>query len=107
MIYKFKSKVSGDVIMTGSVGDDVLRLLGKVPAAQGILEAAHMAQAIATLEQAVLMQEQADEQARLDAQVEGQKMPISEGVTLRQRVWPLIEMLKRSASEHADVVWGV
>jgi ABC-type lipoprotein export system ATPase subunit len=29
------------------------------------------------------------------------------GITLRQRAWPLVEMLKRSQSEGQDVVWGV
>ncbi|RZJ47935.1 MAG: DUF1840 family protein, partial [Acidovorax sp.] len=30
----------------------------------------------------------------------------AETVRLRQRVTPLIDMLKRSAAEGADVVWG-
>ena len=38
MIYKFKSKAAGDVIMLGASGDDVLRTIGKSPAAQGIVE---------------------------------------------------------------------
>jgi Domain of unknown function (DUF1840) len=107
MIYKFKSKAAGDVIMTGPVGDDVLRLIGKAAAAQGIIEAGSMAAAIAALERAVAADEQAREQAERDAKAEGKKFAAREGVTLRQRAWPLVEMMKRSMAENADIVWGV
>ncbi len=33
MIYKFKSKASGDIIMMGPTGDALLRALGRTPAA--------------------------------------------------------------------------
>ena len=38
MIYKFKSKAAGDVIMMGANGDQVLRVIGKTPAPKGIIE---------------------------------------------------------------------
>ena len=107
MIYKFKSKAAGDVIMMGPAGDDVLRLIGKMPAAQGILEAASMAAAIAAIEQAVAADEAARAQAEKDAAAEGKKLAPRDGVSLRQRAWPLAEMMKRSMAEGADIVWGI
>ena len=107
MIYKFKSKAAGDVIMMGPTGDDVLRLIGKAGAAQGIIEVAGMAAAISALEQAVATDEQARAEAEREAKAEGKKVPAREGVTLRQRAWPLVEMMKRSMAEGADIVWGV
>ena len=107
MIYKFKSKAAGDVIMTGPAGDDVLRLMGKAAAAQGIIEAGSMTAAIAALEQAVAADEQARGQAENEAKAEGKKLAPREGVSLRQRAWPLVEMMKRSMAEKADIVWGV
>ena len=107
MIYKFKSKAAGDVIMTGPAGDDVLRLMGKAAAAQGIIEAGSMTAAIAALEQAVAADEQARGQAENEAKAEGEKLAPREGVSLRQRAWPLVEMMKRSMSENAEIVWGV
>ena len=107
MIYKFKSKAAGDVIMMGPAGDDVLRLIGKAPAAQGIVEAAALPAAIAAIEQAVAADDAARAQAEKDASAEGRKLAPRDGVTLRQRAWPLAEMMKRSAAEGADVVWGV
>ena len=107
MIYKFKSKAAGDVIMMAPAGDDVLRLIGKSPAAQGIIEAGSMVAAIAAIEQAVAADEAARAQAEKDAAAEGSKLAARDGVTLRQRAWPLVEMMKRSVAESADIVWGV
>ena len=107
MLYKFKSKAAGDVIMMGPAGDDVLRLIGKAPAAQGIIETGAMSGAIAALEQAVAADEAARAQAEKDAAAEGTKLAPRDGVTLRQRAWPLVEMMKRSMGEGADIVWGV
>ena len=53
MIYKFKSKASGDVIMLGPNGDQMLRIIGREPAPKGIVEVEHMAAAIAALRAAV------------------------------------------------------
>ena len=53
MLYKFKSKASGDVIMNGPHGDELLRLLGREPAAQGIVQHADLPRALAALEAAV------------------------------------------------------
>ncbi|MES2992977.1 MAG: DUF1840 domain-containing protein [Pseudomonadota bacterium] len=107
MIYKFKSKAAGDVIMMGPAGDDVLKLIGKTPAAQGIIESGAMGAAIAAIEQAVAADEAARAQAEKEAAAEGTKLAPREGVTLRQRAWPLVEMMKRSMGEGADIVWGV
>jgi Domain of unknown function (DUF1840) len=107
MIYKFKSKAAGDVIMMGPAGDDVLRVIGKAPAATGIIELASMPAAIAALEQAIAADEAVRAQAEKEAAAEGSKLGARDGVTLRQRAWPLVDMMKRSIGEKADVVWGV
>lgn len=107
MIYKFKSKAAGDVIMMGPAGDQVLRALGREPAAQGIIEPGAMPAAVAALEQAITTDEAARQQAEQDAAAEGRKLPPREGVTLRQRAWPLVEMLRRAQSAGEAIVWGV
>ena len=53
MLYKFKSKAAGDVIMLGPNGDQVMRIVGRDPAPRGIFEVAHMSALIAALEAAV------------------------------------------------------
>lgn len=107
MIYKFKSKAAGDVIMMGPNGDALLRVLGREPSAKGIIEPASMAVAIAAIEQAVRADEAARAEAEAEAAAHGQTLPARDGVGLRQRLWPMVEMLKRAAAADEPVVWGV
>ena len=107
MIYKFKSKAAGDVIMMGPAGDQVLRTIGKEPAGQGIIEAGAMPAAIAAIEQAIAADEAARAQAEKEADAEGRQLPPREGVSLRQRAWPLVEMMKRAHAADTAIVWGV
>jgi hypothetical protein len=107
MIYKFKSKSAGDVIMMGATGDHLMRLLGRQPAPKGIIEAKDMPAAIQVLEQAVAAEEAARAEAEAEAAAKGEKLAPREGnVSLRQRVWPLVEMMKRSQAHGHDIVWG-
>ncbi|WOB08911.1 DUF1840 domain-containing protein [Piscinibacter gummiphilus] len=103
MIYKFKSKAAGDVIMMGPSGDQVLRLIGKEPSAKGIIEPAQMPAAMQAIEAAIT----ADEAARKEAEAEDGKAPKGDGVSLRQRAWPLVEMMKRALAANENIVWGV
>jgi hypothetical protein len=101
MIYKFKSKAAGDVIMLGPNGDQMLRLLGREPAVKGIVDVDQLGGAIEALRAAV----QADE-----APAEGSEEDESAGragITLRQRLWPVIELFERSQRAREPVVWGV
>jgi hypothetical protein len=106
VIYKFKSKSSGDVIMLGTSGDQVLRALGKEPAAKGIIEAADLPAAMRALDAAIAADEAAREQADREAQAEGRTLAPRE-IGLRQRAWPLLEMMKRAHAAEHDIVWGV
>ena len=103
MIYKFKSKAAGDVIMLGPNGDHVLRLIGKEPAPKGIIEPAAMPAAIAALEQAIA----AEEAARLGATEPAQVETSNDRISLRQRAWPLVAMMKRAHAAKQEIVWGV
>ena len=108
MIYKFKSKASADVIMLGGTGDELLRLIGKQPAPQGIIESPAMPTAIAALELAVAADDEARARDEAEATAQGRKPPRrGDAVSLRQRAWPLVEMLKRAQAAGKDVVWGV
>jgi hypothetical protein len=107
MIYKFRSKAAGDVIMMGPNGDEVLRIIGKSPAPKGIIEPAAMPGAIAALERAVADDEARRKQAEDDAAAEGRKVGHGEGVSLRQRAWPLVDMMKRAHADNKEIVWGV
>jgi hypothetical protein len=107
MIYKFKSKAAGDVIMMGPTGDQVLRAIGRDPAPKGIFEVADMPGAIAAIERAIADDEAARKQAEQEAAAEGKKLAPRDAVSLRQRAWPLVEMMKRAIAEGHEIVWGV
>jgi hypothetical protein len=106
MLYKFKSRDAADVIMLGPNGDHVLRLLGREPAPKGIIEPADMPAAIATLERAVVDDEADSQRRRDEAEDAGEAAPQA-AVTLRQRVWPLVEMMRQCHRDGQPIVWGV
>ena len=105
MIYKFKSKATGDLIMLGPHGDQLLRLLGRDPAPKGILEAADLAEARRRLEAALTEAEAAAARARDAGEPEDERQ--REAVSLRQRVWPMMQMIERAAAAREAIVWGV
>lgn len=106
MVYKFKSAVTGDLIMLGPQGDQLLRLLGREPAAQGIIEHAAMGSAIEMLQRAIAEAQAAGSAAGDDGEAPGGGRD-ARAVSLRQRLWPMLEMLKRAQAGKADIVWGV
>jgi Domain of unknown function (DUF1840) len=103
MIYKFKSKAAGDLLMTQPVGERVLSLIGKGASAQGIIEVDQIPAAIAALEAAV-----AAENPRPATEEDGGAGDHKhDNVSLRQRVWPMVEMMKLALAEKQPIVWGV
>ena len=107
MLYKFKSKAAGDLIMLEPNGRRVLEIIGKDPGAQGIILPEEIPAAIAKLEQAIA-REEAERQAAIDeAKAKGQVPPKFDAVSLRQRAVPFIDMLKRCEKAGKEVVWGV
>ncbi|HQZ32549.1 MAG TPA: DUF1840 domain-containing protein [Arenimonas sp.] len=108
MLYKFKSKAAADLIMTEPVGDRLLRLIGREPAPQGILLVADMPAALDALHAAI----EADEAIRRAAAESDDGAVQAEAagrdrISLRQRAWPFVEMVKRAQAGRADIVWGV
>jgi hypothetical protein len=106
MMYRFKSKSSADLIMMERVGDQMLRIIGRKPSPQGIIEAAALPAAIAAVERAVTASEEHPDNAP-DAGDDEKDAARHERIGLRQRAWPFLEMMKRARAEGHDVVWGV
>jgi hypothetical protein len=105
MLYKFRSPASGDVIMLGPHGDWMLRLLGREPAARGIIEPADMPQALQALHRAV---DQDDQTKAVAASADTQDpTPGVDEISARQRLWPMMDMLHRALQAGEPVVWGV
>ena len=99
MLYRFKSKNAGDVIMLEPNGRKLLEVIGKQAGPKGIILAPEMPAAIAALEAAIALEEEHDPK-------EAGTVP-GDGLGLRQRSVPFIDMLKRNHAAGHDVVWGV
>ena len=104
MLYKFKSRATADLIMLEPHGRQIVSILGKAPGASGIVTAAQIPAAIAALEAAVAADEAQPpvDEAQDEAAADDRK----DAVRLRPRAAPFIDMLRRSAAEGVDVVWG-
>lgn len=110
MLYKFKSKAAADLIMLEPNGRHLLTILGKDQTdslRRGILRPAEMPHAIELLEAAVHADEARQQQAADEARERGEDPERPQGVSLRQRVAPFIEMLRHCLREDEDLVWGV
>ena len=107
MLYKFKSKAAGDLIMLEPNGRRVLEIIGKNPGPKGIIEPAQMPAALAALESAIAREESEQQAATEEAKAKGEAPPRFGDVSLRQRAVPFIDMLKRCEKAGADIVWGV
>ena len=105
MIYKFKSKAAADLLMTGPIGDRLLTLIGKEPGPKGIIEAAEMPAAMRAIETAVGAE--SPRGANDDEDDGGAPGQVPDHVSLRQRVWPMVEMMKRAHAAGEPIVWGV
>ena len=111
MLYKFKSKATGDVIMLEPQGRQILQIIGKSPEVKGIVLSVEMPDAIQALRDAVAQEEAAlaaAEQAQKEQEGSDTSVKSASGsIRLKQRVVPFIDMLQRAHAEEVDVVWGV
>lgn len=105
MIYKFKSKATGDLIMLGPNGDQLLRVLEREPSPRGIIEPEAMPRARQLIEQALAEADAAASRPATDGDHDDERT--RHAVSLRQRVWPMLQMLERAEAAGEPVVWGV
>jgi Domain of unknown function (DUF1840) len=118
MLFKFKSKATGDLIMLEANGRRVLQIIGKDPSSTGIILPAQMPTAMAALESAIASEETAVAEAKAATKLKAQNAfgddhaatssyNNADVVPLRQRALPFIELLKSSHSAGVEIVWGV
>ena len=102
MLYKFKSKNTGDVIMLDVTGRQMLEIIGKDAGRTGIILIDQMPAAITAVEAAV-----ASEEKRAADAVEQGLTPATDEPALRQRAVPFIALLRRCHQNGHDITWGV
>ena len=105
MLYEFKSRATGTITMTESVGKKVLHVIGKTPGPQGIVTVQQLPAAIQALKDAAERDRKAEEAARHGASDDDEEA--KDYVGIHQRVVPLIEMFEDALKAGKDVTWGV
>lgn len=104
MLIRFKSEVGG-FVMFGDVAVKLLRMTGHSGTVPGAIGADDVAASLARLEKQLAAQSAethavSDEQER--GQVDGESEPV---VSLAQRAFPMIELMRRAAAEPCAIQW--
>ncbi|MDB5866946.1 MAG: hypothetical protein JWO70_4752 [Betaproteobacteria bacterium] len=97
MLIRFDSK-AGTITMFGDVAINLLRMMGQSGSVPGAILAKDIPPALERLRQSVSGER--DPAAKPKADEDGEPK-----VGLRQRAFPLIELLERAAKQNADVIW--
>lgn len=106
MLFTFKSRASGNVLMFEESGKELLSLMGKDPNAdKGIVTAEQLPGAIAAL-RAAMEADRSSERKNHDSDEDADHQP-DDAIRLAQRALPLLELLERSLQETKPVTWGV
>jgi hypothetical protein len=112
-MYRFKCKATADLLMLKPHAERALKAWGRDPSAQGIVEVDDMPTVLQRLQEAV------DDDARRRAQAaeggvaaEGAaareaSASKADDLPLRQRWWPLMEMIRQAHAAREPIVWGV
>jgi Domain of unknown function (DUF1840) len=108
MLYRFKSKAGGDVVMLEANARQLLDIIGKSAGPKGIITVDQIPAAVSALESAI-GSDATQNRRNHDAFAAENHADEAERqhVGLHQRAAPLIHLLKLSQAEGKDVVWGV
>jgi hypothetical protein len=108
----FRCKAAGEIFMFAETAQRIFEIVGKAAAPRGVLTAAEVPAALERLLAAVEA-----EKASLKAASQAQRgdsgnaadddAAVARGVTLGQRAFPLLEMLRAAQRKAVDVTWGV
>ena len=98
MLVRFRSD-AGDMTTFGHVGVTLLKMMGQSGALPGALLAGDIPAALERLKRAVELAPALPEPAAKPERDEEPK------VSLRQRAYPLIELLERCAKRNCDLIW--
>ena len=106
----FRSKAAGEIFMFAETARRIFDIIGRQEAPRGVITAEQVPESLQKLVDAVeeekaQLKAAKDEADRADKQGEGeaQQRPI----TLGQRAFPLIEMLRAAQKKQVDVTWGI
>lgn len=107
MIYEFKSRATGSVVMTQEIGELMLKAIGKAPGPTGIITVAEMPAALAALRNPAAGGAPDDTPPGGKSDDDGDAKDVAEPISFSQRAWPLIQMIEQAHKAGKDITWGV
>jgi hypothetical protein len=107
----FRSKAAGEIFMFAETARRIFEIVGRSESARGVITAEQVPDTLQRLVAAV-EQEKADIKAAAAAADQkdrrGGDEPVAAApISLGQRAFPLIEMLRAAQKKKVDVTWGV
>ena len=104
MIVTFHSSETGEVLMFAEVAAKLLKIVGKECTARGVFTQPQMMPAVEALRKAIsgeVEPEEAEDETPEEAELR------KKHISLRQRAWPLMDMLERTSKtgQEANVLW--
>lgn len=106
----FRSKAAGEIFMFAETAHRIFEIIGRQDAPRGVITAEQVPDALQKLVDAVEEEKAQLKAAREDAEVhdkQGDGAVQQRPVTLGQRAFPLIEMLRAAQKKKVDVTWGI
>lgn len=104
MLIPFRSKAAGEFYMMDTHVQTLLSLMGKPFTAQGIIQANEVSMRLTQLQTALAHGTESEQQESLLNETHAESM--NQPVGLKQRAWPLIDMLTRAEKKNVDIIWG-
>ncbi|MGE5339543.1 MAG: DUF1840 domain-containing protein [Gemmatimonadota bacterium] len=102
----FRSKASGEIFYLAENARRLFDIIGKAPGERGVITAAQLPDAIAKLT-AAIDEEKAQLKAAAQNEDADERGGAQRAVTLGQRAYPLLEMLRAANKKSVDVTWGI
>ncbi|MBP9655466.1 MAG: DUF1840 domain-containing protein [Rhodocyclaceae bacterium] len=106
----FRSKAAGEIFMFAETARRILAIIGRQDTPRGVIGAEQVGDALVRLAAAVDEEKAQIERSREEAeqaQRRGEPAAGEGAVTLGQRAYPLLEMLRAAQKKKVDVTWGV
>jgi len=107
----FRSKAAGEIFMFAETARRIFEIIGRSDAARGVITADQVPDALRRLTAAVDKEKADLAAAGADAEARGRRgdddAPAAQPVTLAQRAFPLLEMLRAAEKKRVDITWGV
>lgn len=107
MLIPFKSKAAADFFMLQEHAAPLFELMGKPFTAQGVIAANEAAACLAKLQYGLEAAISKVEDTKESYELEHEHAAAQPSVGLKQRAWPLIDMLDKANRKQVDVLWGV